>query len=125
MWKEKKAAIDAIEEKKDRIGDVADQIWEFAELSLMEEKSAKLYCKVLEEEGFQVEKGICGIKTAFSATFGKGRPVIGLLAEYDALSGLSQKAGSLVREEMAMAADIICWEQELLQQLLVSSPIWR
>ncbi|MEH2928714.1 amidohydrolase [Candidatus Ventrimonas sp. KK005] len=100
MWKEKKAAIDAIEEKKDRIGDVADQIWEFAELSLMEEKSAKLYCKVLEEEGFQVEKGICGIKTAFSAAFGKGRPVIGLLAEYDALSGLSQKAGSLVREEV-------------------------
>ena len=100
MNREKKAAIRVIDEKRDRIVDVADRIWEYAELSLMEEKSASLYCEVLREEGFQVEKGICGIETAFSASYGSGKPVIGLLAEYDALSGLSQRAGSLVREEL-------------------------
>ncbi|MCI8658683.1 MAG: amidohydrolase [Lachnospiraceae bacterium] len=99
MIKEKQAAIAAIEKMREMITDAADHIWEFAELSLMEEKSARFYCELLKREGFQVEEGICGIKTAFSASFGSGRPVIGLLAEYDALSGLSQKAGSLVREE--------------------------
>ena len=100
MIPEKQAAIEAIEAKRDVITDVADHIWEYAELSLQEEKSAALYCEVLEREGFQVEKGICGIETAFSATYGSGRPLIGILAEYDALSGLSQKAGSLIREEL-------------------------
>ncbi len=102
MTKEKETAIAAIEEKKDKITHIADRIWEYAELSLQEVKSAALYCRELEEEGFQVEKGICNIDTAFSASYGNGRPVIGILAEYDALSGLSQKAGSLTREELAL-----------------------
>ena len=63
-------------------------------------KSAALYCQVLEQEGFQVEKGVCSIPTAFAASFGSGRPHIGILAEYDALSGLSQKAGNLTQEEI-------------------------
>lgn len=100
MNKEKQAALDAIGARADFIADVADHIWEYAELSLQEKQSAELYCRVLEAEGFQVEKGICNIETAFSASFGSGRPVIGILAEYDALSGLSQKAGSLEREEV-------------------------
>ena len=90
----------AVEEKKDLIGRVADQVWEYAELSLLEEKSADCYCQTLKEEGFRVERGICGIPTAFSAEFGNGSPRIGILAEYDALSGLSQEAGSLVRKEV-------------------------
>lgn len=104
MTKEKQAAIAAIEGKKDLIASVADRIWEYAELSLQEEKSAALYCETLEKEGFTVEKGICGIPTAFSASYGSGRPIIGLLAEYDALSGLSQKAGSTEREELVPGA---------------------
>ena len=100
MTTEKQAAIAAIEEKADLVAQVADQIWSFAELSLQEEQSAALYCRVLEQEGFTVEKGICSIPTAFSATYGSGRPIIGFLAEYDALSGLSQKGGSLERQEL-------------------------
>lgn len=100
MTETKQAVIAAIDAKKDLISHVADQIWDFAELSLQEEQSARLYCQVLREEGFEVTEGICNIPTAFSASFGSGRPVIGILAEYDALSGLSQKAGSLVREEL-------------------------
>lgn len=100
MTPEKRAAIAAVEAKKDIIAHVADRIWEYAELSLREYRSCALYCEVLEKEGFQVEKGIAGIETAFSAGFGQGKPVIGILAEYDALSGLSQKAGSTEREEI-------------------------
>lgn len=100
MTAEKQAAIAAIEQKKETIIHVADSIWEYAELSLQEYKSCELYYKVLKEEGFQVEKGISGIETAFTASFGSGRPVIGILAEYDALSGLSQKAGAAEREEV-------------------------
>ena len=100
MTAEKQAAVAAIEKKADLVAQVADEIWSFAELSLQEEQSADLYCRVLEQEGFKVERGICNIPTAFSAFYGSGRLIIGLLAECDALSGLSQKGGSLTREEL-------------------------
>ncbi|WP_026528213.1 M20 family metallopeptidase [Butyrivibrio sp. VCD2006] len=96
----KDIAILEIENKRDIICDVADKIWEYAEISLQEYKSCDLYCKVLEEEGFAVEKGICNIPTAFSASFGSGKPVIGILAEYDALSGLSQEGGALLEKPL-------------------------
>ena len=95
----KQTAIAAVDAKSGVVFQVSDAVWEYAELSLQEEKSAACYCQVLEQEGFAVEKGICGIPTAFAASFGSGRPVIGVLAEYDALSGLSQKGGALEREE--------------------------
>lgn len=97
---QKQAALAAIEEKKQLVAGVADQIWEYAELSLQEVQSAALHVRVLRQEGFAVEEGICGIPTAFSASFGTGRPVIGILAEYDALSGLSQQGGCPVRREL-------------------------
>ena len=100
MTKEKQIVIDAINQKAPLIAGTADKIWEYAELSLQEYKSAALYCETLEKEGFQVQKGIAGVETAFCASFGSGRPVIGILAEYDALSGLSQKSGSLKQEEI-------------------------
>ena len=69
------------------------RIWDCAELKFEEYQSAEALKHVMEEHGFSVESGLAGMETAFRATAGKGRPVIGLLAEYDALSGLSQKAG--------------------------------
>lgn len=69
------------------------RIWDCAELKFEEYQSAEALMNVMEEYGFSVESGLAGMETAFRATAGKGRPVIGLLAEYDALSGLSQKAG--------------------------------
>ncbi len=89
----KSKAIDKVEEKKDLILGVSHRIWEFAELSLKEYKSAELYVEKLKEEGFEVETGLCGIDTAFLGKYGSGRPWIGILGEFDALSGLSQKAG--------------------------------
>ncbi len=100
MEREKERAVAQIDEKKELICSVADKIWEYAELSLQEERSAALYCETLEREGFAVERGICGIPTAFAASFGRGRPMLGILAEYDALSGLSQRGGATEPEPL-------------------------
>ncbi|MCI9263578.1 MAG: amidohydrolase [Oscillospiraceae bacterium] len=100
MDKNKQAAVDAIDAKAPLIAEVSDAIWEYAELSLMEFKSADKFCEVLTQEGFTVERGICNIPTAFAASFGSGRPHIGILAEYDALSGLSQRAGKTEHDEL-------------------------
>lgn len=94
MTDAKTAALAAIEEQSPLLTELSDTIWSYAELSLQEYKSAELYCRVLAEQGFTVERGLSGIETAFSAGFGSGGPVIGLLAEYDALAGLSQKGGA-------------------------------
>lgn len=100
MTQDKLAAIAAIEAKKALVDRVSDEIWSYAELSLQEARSAELFCSVLESEGFQVERGVCGIPTAFAAHYGEGRPVIALLAEYDALSGLSQAGGETERRPL-------------------------
>ena len=89
----KQSALSSVEEHAALYCDLADRIWENPELSLKEFAAAELYCKTLRELGFTVEEGICGIKTAFSGSFGSGRPIIGILGEFDALSGLSQQAG--------------------------------
>ncbi|ULQ55163.1 amidohydrolase [Flavihumibacter rivuli] len=72
--------------------DIAMQIWEYAELGYKEQKSSALLQQTLKDNGFQVESGVAGIPTAFVATYGSGSPVIGVLAEFDALPGLSQEA---------------------------------
>ena len=82
-----------LDENRQVLSDLSDKIWDYAELSMLEFKSTAEYIRVLEAQGFTVERNLCGIPTAFSGSFGSGRPVIGILGEYDALSGLSQKAG--------------------------------
>jgi aminobenzoyl-glutamate utilization protein B len=72
--------------------EIALQIWDWAEMGYKEEKSSALLQKTLEDAGFKITKGVAGIPTAFVAEFGSGSPVIGILGEYDALPGLSQKA---------------------------------
>src|SRR5215470_8742921 len=69
---------------------VNQDIWTYAELGLEEHRSAARLVKVLKKAGFEVTEGVSGMPTAFVATFGKGKPVIGILAEYDALPELSQ-----------------------------------
>lgn len=69
---------------------IALSIWDYAELGYKENKSSALLQQTLKENGFSVEAGLAGIPTAFVATYGSGSPVIGILAEYDALPGLSQ-----------------------------------
>ncbi|HEY4308676.1 MAG TPA: amidohydrolase [Pirellulales bacterium] len=83
------AAIDA---RAEAAWQAALQIWEWAEPGYQEEKSSALLTQMLEREGFEIERGVAGIPTAFTATAGSGRPVIAILGEYDALPGLSQQA---------------------------------
>jgi len=92
----KQAALAGIDARAALYEGIADQIWENPELSLKEFKSAALYCDTLRKLGFTVTEGLCGIKTAFCGSYGSGKPVIGILGEFDALSGLSQQAGSTI-----------------------------
>ena len=81
-----------LEENKQQFFDASDAIWDAPELSLSEHKATEIYEKMLAELGFEVTSGIAGMKTAFSGSYGSGKPVIGILGEYDALAYLSQAA---------------------------------
>ncbi len=85
-------------------GRISDAIWEYAELGLQEFRSSKLLADTLEKAGFRVERGLAGMPTCFVASYGSGRPVIGLLGEYDALPMLSQKARSARKEPVVEGA---------------------
>jgi aminobenzoyl-glutamate utilization protein B len=80
------------------------KIWEYAETALAERKSSALLEEILEKEGFAVTRGAAGMPTAFMATAGSGAPVVAILAEYDALPGLSQKAGEAKKSPVAAGA---------------------
>ena len=75
-----------------KFGQISDAIWSYAELGLQEYKSSALLAETLEAEGFTVETGLAGMPTCFVATYGSGKPVIGILGEFDALPMISQKA---------------------------------
>jgi aminobenzoyl-glutamate utilization protein B len=74
---------------------IAARIWDYAELGYQEEKSSALLKQTLADEGFTIESGVAGIPTAFIASYGSGHPVIAMLAEYDALPGITQTASPL------------------------------
>lgn len=88
----------------EKFGKISDEIWSFAELGLQEFKSAALLAETLEESGFEVEKGLAGMPTCFVATYGSGKPVVGILAEYDALPMISQKAMVSVKDPLVAGA---------------------
>ena len=95
----KEFVLKAVADKKDLIVEVSDKIFDYAETGFHEFKTAKLYEDVLKKEGFQVEMGVGGMPTAFKATYGTEKPVIGFLAEYDALPELSQEGGCTMRKK--------------------------
>jgi aminobenzoyl-glutamate utilization protein B len=88
----KEAAVAAIEAHRGELVGLSDQVWAFAETALREHRSAALLADYLEANGFAVERGVAGMPTAFVASYGQGRPIIGVLGEYDALPGISQRA---------------------------------
>src|SRR5712672_2223152 len=84
------AIRDYIDSCAAHFGDVSRQIWEWAEVGYKETRSSALLQSELRAAGFQVKAGVAEIPTAFTATFGEGKPVIAILGEFDALPGLSQ-----------------------------------
>ena len=84
-------ALKHVEKNSQLIRDVNRSIWNYAEVGLQETKSSALLVSKLREAEFDVQTGVADIPTAFVASYGKGLPIIGILAEYDALPGMSQK----------------------------------
>ena len=103
-WTDNKRAIAAsVEKHQAALVRLSDQVWAFAEPAFKEYQSAKVLADYAEQQGFRVERGVADMATAFVASFGSGKPVIGILGEFDALPGISQKA-SPVKEPLQEGA---------------------
>jgi aminobenzoyl-glutamate utilization protein B len=88
----KKEVLLSVDKHQQELIALSDQIWAFAETAMVETKSAKILADYAEAQGFKVTRGVAEVPTAFIAEYGSGKPIIGVLGEFDALPGLSQKA---------------------------------
>lgn len=88
----KKEVIASVEIQKEELITVSDKIWAAAEIAFQEKVSAETLIAYAKANGFNVEEGVADTPTAFIASYGSGKPVIGILGEFDALPGISQKA---------------------------------
>ncbi|EAZ80500.1 aminobenzoyl-glutamate utilization protein B [Algoriphagus machipongonensis] len=84
--------LQKLDEKAAYYGDISKEIWDLAELGYLEKESSGLLQKTLADAGFTIKAGVADIPTAFVAEFGSGQPIVGIMAEFDALPGVSQKA---------------------------------
>lgn len=94
----KEQAIAAVDRYSDELCALSDAIWDHPEVGYTEKFAKETYCAFLKKEGFSVTENLGDIPTAFCGSYGSGSPVVGILAEFDALPGLSQKAESMVKE---------------------------
>jgi aminobenzoyl-glutamate utilization protein B len=88
----KQDVIKSIDSKYEQYSTTAKKIWDFAEVGFQENQSSALLQKTLKDAGFSVQNNVAGMPTAFIASYGTGKPVIGILGEFDALPGVSQDA---------------------------------
>jgi aminobenzoyl-glutamate utilization protein B len=88
----KLAAVASVERHARDLEGLSDKIWAFAETALREHRSAAALADYAQQQGFRVQRGVAGLPTAFVAEYGSGRPIIGIMGEYDALPGISQQA---------------------------------
>lgn len=100
---QKQAVIQSVDKHQADLIKMSDQIWAFAETALNETQSSKVLADYAEAQGFKVKRGISGMPTAFIAEFGSGKPIVGIMGEFDALPGISQKAQP-TREPLAEGA---------------------
>ena len=91
---DKKGVQNSIDKRAKEYEKIAKSIWDWAEMGYQEEKSSTLLQKTLSNAGFSVESGVAEIPTAFLAEYGSGSPIIGILAEFDALPGISQEVST-------------------------------
>ncbi|MBA61387.1 MAG: amidohydrolase [Planctomycetaceae bacterium] len=89
---QKEKLFETIQQRADGAWERAKQIWTWAEPGYQETKSSQLLAEDLAAAGFKIKRGVANIPTAFTATYGEGKPVIGILGEFDALPGLNQQA---------------------------------
>lgn len=96
-----RATLATVDQLTGTIGDMATTLWDYSEIAMLEYKSAAYLSDLLEKEGFRVSRNSAGMPTAFVAEFGSGRPIIGILAEYDALPNIGNAVvpKKLVRDD--------------------------
>ena len=92
---DKQQIIQQMDKELEKYGEIAHKIWNLAELGFLEKESTKILQDHLQTEGFTIKEGVAGMPTAFVAEYGNGQPIIGLLAEYDALPDMSQAASPI------------------------------
>src|SRR5574342_435455 len=100
---EKQSAAVTIDHTAAQLTALSDEIWRYAETALKETRSSKALADFAERSGFKVTRGVAHMPTAFVAEYGSGSPVIGIMGEFDALPGISQKAQP-VREALEAGA---------------------
>lgn len=105
---QKEALVESVMKRETDSWDMASKIWGWAEVGYKETKSSTLIADRLEKAGFKVQRGVAKIPTAFTATIGEGKPVIGILGEYDALPGLSQEAVPIKQRAKDLSAGHGC-----------------
>ncbi|HMG93605.1 MAG TPA: hypothetical protein VK589_26285, partial [Chryseolinea sp.] len=88
----KDAVLKSIQNHEKELIKLSDDVWSYAETALKETKSSKALADYAESQGFRVKRGVAGMPTAFTAEYGSGKPIIGIMGEFDALPGISQKA---------------------------------
>ena len=91
--------INTVDQVAEQACAISDALWDNTELAYEEFAAVEMITKLLEEHGFTITRNIAGIPTAFTATYGSGKPAIGVQAEYDGLDGISQEAFCPVRKE--------------------------
>ncbi|MEP3374031.1 MAG: amidohydrolase [Maribacter dokdonensis] len=106
--KNKKEVLKGLDAEFNTYKAIANELWENPELGYLEENSSALLQETLSNAGFKVEKGVAGIPTAFTATYGSGSPVIGILGEFDALPGMSQSAEPIKKSRVVDAPGQAC-----------------
>lgn len=106
--KKKQEVVASIDRHRAELTGLSDQIWAYAETALRETRSSKALADYAERQGFEVKRGVAGLPTAFIASYGQGRPIIGILGEFDALPGISQKAQPVKESLEAGAAGHGC-----------------
>jgi len=94
LEQKKHEALESIAANRTETIDLAEQIWRYAETALKEHRSSKALADAAQRHGFVVQRGVAGMPTAFIAEYGSGAPIIGILGEFDALPGLSQKVST-------------------------------
>ncbi len=87
----KRNVLDQVDSIEPMIEEIAIKLWDYSELALAERRSADLLVNILREAGFKIKTNVADMPTAFVATYGAGSPVIGILAEYDALPGVGNQ----------------------------------
>ena len=88
----KQTVLNSIAQQEKDLISISDKVWAAAEIAMKEYQSAKVLSDYAEQKGFRVTRNVAEIPTAFIAEYGSGKPIIGILGEFDALPGLSQKA---------------------------------